>query len=234
MQFKVGVVAFVLIVSLGAGTGTGATLAFARAPSTVRESIPARKKPKPVVSAKDVKALAAELGLSVATLKKGLAHLKKGKATQIQSGPTALAPDQALRIKYYGDFATGDDRIFVIVLGAAPGASTVAYEYGLGVAIDGQPQSTPNPSAIAGFGKVALSRMWVGMPASEYMALNPAAQYSPVESGGSAIITGVYAVFRVPAAERGPGAYYLQSFGRDGEAADSPAGYSIVEGTLKG
>lgn len=224
----------VVVPVAGMALASEATVALADTATNRQEAALKKRKKKPVIPARDVKALAQLLDLPRGTVKRGLAKPDNGDAEQMQSGPTALPPDDALLIRHYAQFAGAPgEQIFLIRLVAAPDDPAVHYEYGLAVAIDGQPQSTPNPSAIAGFGRVALSRMWVNPPGGEFLALNPAAGFSRVMSGASGTDSGVYVLFRVPDDELGTGSYYLQAFGRQGDTAESPAGYSIVMSTLE-
>jgi hypothetical protein len=216
----------------GLGITGAATAALAEARSSSAESVAVKKKPK--ASAKQTKALATALGLPKSVIKKGLKGLEKSDAEQEQSGPNALTANPALDIEHFTAFAGADgETLFVLKVAMAPETGAVSYEYGVGVAIDGQPQSTPNPAAIAGFGRVALSRMFVvEAPEGAVLALDPAASFAMVETAATALFVDVFVVLRVPDSELGAGSYFLQAFGREGDTAESPAGFSIVMGEL--
>ena len=224
-------VGFVVALAIGAAFTSGAAVALADASASVTASNAAKKKPK--ASAKQIKELAAALGLPKSVLKKGLKGLEKGDSEQEQSGPNALAPDPAIDIKYFTSFpGAAGETLFVTKLAAEPKTGGPIYEHGVGLAIEGQPLSTPDPSAIAGFGRVALSREFFLEPDGEFLSLDPPAGYATVESAATALVVGVFVVFRVPDSELGAGSYYLQAFARDGGTVESPAGFTMVMGEL--
>jgi len=224
-------VGFVVALAFGAAFTSGAGAAVADEPASVATSNAAKKKPK--ASAKQIKKLAKALGLPKSVVKRGLKGLERGDAEQEQSGPNALPPDPAIDIRYFTSFpGAAGETLFVMKLGAAPETGGPIYEYGVGLAVEGQPLSTPDPSAIAGFGRVALSRELFLEPDGEFLALNPPAMYAAVESAATALVVDVFVVFRVPDSELGAGSYYLQAFARDGNTAESPAGFTMVMGEL--
>ena len=222
-----------VVVALVTGTGVigAVTTALAEAPTRSVESVGAKKKPK--ASATQIKALAAALDLPKSVIKRGLKGLETGDAEQEQSGSTPLPADPALDIQYFTSFAgASGETLFVMKLAAAPASAGVDYEYGVGVALEGQPLTTSNPTATEGFGRVALSRVFYLVPGDEIFALNPAANFAAVQTAAAALVVDVFVVFRIPDSELGAGPYYLQAFGRQGATAESPAGFSIVTGEL--
>ncbi len=114
------------------------------APTTTADATTTTAMPAPTEAELD--ALAEFLGIPREDAEELLRALEPNEPDYQSSGVNTPG-DGGVGIVGHGAFARRDDVIFVMELVSAPSAASGEYQYGLGVTVDGQPQSTPNPDA---------------------------------------------------------------------------------------